>query len=156
MVENIKFALPALQKWLGRARSVRVPITCVARLHLERARVIAEKDVRRGQHAIKSAGDAVQPPNKRALNVLHPRLHKELLRVTAGDYVLSTTVARVVALRPHLNRVRTTCTTRGYPCTKVLSRSKLLPQPHRVQISSRVCALVIHVCFAFYSLAISV
>ena len=77
--------------------------------------VIAEKDVKRALHAITSAGDAVQTLNKRAWNVLHPRLQAKLSRVTAGDYVLSTTVARVIAFDPRLNRVRTTCSTGGYP-----------------------------------------
>ena len=118
--------------------------------------VIAEKGVRRGTHAITSATDAVQTPNKRAWNVLHPRLPAELLHVIAGDHVLSTTVARVIAFGPRLNCVRTTCTTRGHTRTKVLVSPKLFPRPHRGEICSRVCARVIRACFAFCSLAISV
>ena len=81
---------------------------------------------------------------------------QNLSRVNAIDHLLSTTVALVIAFAPRLNRVCTTCTTRGDPCTKFLNSSKLFPRPHRVQNCPRVCALVIRDCYAFYSLAISV
>ena len=86
----------------------------------------------------------------------YTRLHANLSRVNAIDHLLSTTVALVIAFAPRLNRVCTTCTTRGDPCTKFLNSSKLFPRPHRVQNCPRVCALVIRDCYAFYSLAISV
>ena len=72
-------------------RLIRVPISCAAR-------VSACDRVRRGTHAITSDVDTVQTPNKRAWNVLHPRLPAELSRVIAGDHVLFTTIARVNSL----------------------------------------------------------
>ena len=94
-------------------------------------RVNAYDRVRRDTHAITSAGDAVQTPNKHAWNVLPPRLPAELLRVIASDHVLSTTLARVIEFDPRLNCIRTTCNTRGYTRTKFWSAQNVFPRPHR-------------------------
>ena len=117
-------------------RLIRVAITCAARVQRR------EKGVRSASHAITSAVDAEQTTNKRAWNVLHPRLLVEPSRVIAGDNVLSTTIAHVIAIwsesQLRLNFVRTTCYTHGYTRTKFWSDQNFFSAPNAGKFLPRV------------------